>query len=198
MNSPAKRLTLVAAAILAGSAVAVVISALGDDPGGAGSAAATASAAPPVQSKPGRPAAADTMRSAPAARTSAAPAPSARLPVPSETTAAAATTVGRDNGRPFALEPTRRCLRSNGAEVSVIRSADSRLRALGDLAQRTSISVVLDGHIAGLAFGDARLLESLMRVPDDPYRLEVRRNVLLMFRPSARTQAEVIRGCLHS
>ena len=204
MKSPGKRLALVAAVLVAGSVLAVVISTLGDDAGGANPAVVTASALPVVEAEPVRPAAADTPHPAAAARTSSArkartssaPQVSARLPVPAETTEVATTALSRDVGRPFALAPTRRCLSSKGAEVSVIRSANSRLRALGDLAQRTSISVVLDGRILGLAFGDARLLESLMRVPDDPYLLEVRRNVLLMFRPSAGTQAKVIRGCL--
>lgn len=98
----------------------------------------------------------------------------------------------------YAIEPTRRCLRSTGAAVSAIRSTDPRLRALGDLAQRTSLEVRLDGRPLGVAFGNAELLESLLRVPDDPYRLEVRGNVLLMFRPTARVQAGVVRGCLRS
>jgi hypothetical protein len=106
--------------------------------------------------------------------------------------------VGRKSKPPYALGRTRRCLQSTGATVTAIHSADPRLRALGDLAQRTSLSVRIDGRTLGLAFGDARLLESLLRVPDDPYQLEVRRNALLMFRPASFAQAKVIRGCLRS
>lgn len=97
---------------------------------------------------------------------------------------------------PYALAPTRRCLHSAGFAVSSISSADPRLRALGDLAQRTSLELGRDGRTLGLALGDARLLESLLRVPDDPYRLEVRRNALLMFRSGDQDQAALVRGCL--
>lgn len=111
---------------------------------------------------------------------------------------AAQATTGRSPARPYALAPTRRCLRSRGASVSKVRSTDPRLRALGDLAQRTSFQIELRGMRLGLAFGDARLLASLLRVPDDPYRIEVRRNALLMYRPAARRQAAVVRACLRS
>ncbi|MCP9485243.1 MAG: hypothetical protein MSC30_05255 [Gaiellaceae bacterium MAG52_C11] len=113
-------------------------------------------------------------------------------------TAATGTTTDPEPERPYALEPTRSCLNAAGAAVSPVRSTDPRLRALGDLAQRTSLEVRLDGRTLGLAFGDARLLESLLVVPDDPYRLEVRRNALLMYRPDARDAAAVLRGCLRS
>ncbi len=46
---------------------------------------------------------------------------------------------------PYELAPTRRCLRSAGVEVSAVRSTDSRLRALGDLAQRTSLELKFGG-----------------------------------------------------
>ena len=82
--------------------------------------------------------------------------------------------------------------------VSKVRSTDPRLRALGDLAQKTSLQARREGETIGLAFGDTRLLASLLRVPNDPYRLEVRRNALLMYRPAARRQATALRGCLRS
>lgn len=100
--------------------------------------------------------------------------------------------------RPYALAPTRSCLLAAGAAVSPVRATDPRLRALGDLAQRTSLEVRLDGRTLGVAFGDAVLLESLLRVPDDPYTLEVRRNALLMYRRDAREAAGILRGCLRS
>jgi hypothetical protein len=100
--------------------------------------------------------------------------------------------------RAYALGPTRRCLEDAGFAVSKVRSADPRLRALGDLAQRTSLEARRDGKTLGLAFGDTRLLASLLRVPNDPYRLEVRRNAVLMYRPSARDAATLLRGCLRS
>jgi hypothetical protein len=98
----------------------------------------------------------------------------------------------------YALEPTRRCLQDAGFAVSKVRSADPRLRALGDLAQRTSLEARRGGQTLGLALGDTRLLASLLRVPNDPYRLEVSRNAILMYRPSARDAATLVRGCLRS
>lgn len=98
--------------------------------------------------------------------------------------------------KPYLLERTRTCLRAKGFTVESIRSSDPRLRALGDLAQKTSLQVERSGRTIGIAFGNARLLESLLRVPDDPYRLEVRRNTLLMYRPGARNEAAVLRSCL--
>jgi hypothetical protein len=97
---------------------------------------------------------------------------------------------------PFRLGPTRRCLRSAGFEVSGVRSANPRIRALGDLAQQTSLELRLDGQVVGLALGDARLLAQLLAVPNDPYRLEVRRNAVLLFSPRARAEAELARACL--
>ena len=97
---------------------------------------------------------------------------------------------------PYSLGRTRACARAEGFTVAPVRSTDPRLRALGDLAQQTSFQAERGGMTLGVAFGDARLLESLLRVPDDPYRLEVRRNALLMYRPAARGQAAVLRGCL--
>jgi hypothetical protein len=96
----------------------------------------------------------------------------------------------------YALEPTRRCLQDAGFAVSKVRSADPRLRALGDLAQRTSLEARRGGQTLGLALGDTRLLASLLLVPNDPYRLEVHRNALLMYRPAAKSEAAALRSCL--
>lgn len=96
----------------------------------------------------------------------------------------------------YELAPTRSCLLTAGFAVSTVRTKDPRLRALGDLAQKSSFELRSGGHTVGLAFGDTRLLLSLLRVPNDPYRLETRRNALLMYRPSARDEAAVVRGCL--
>jgi hypothetical protein len=96
----------------------------------------------------------------------------------------------------YALGPTRRCLMARGARIAALRSDDPRLKALGDLAQRTSLAVRLDGRTVGVAVGDVALLVDLLRVPDDPYTLEVRGNALLMYRPEARAQADIVRDCL--
>ena len=122
---------------------------------------------------------------------------------PATTNPQARTTTGRAGSitpeqevRPYELVATRRCLRSAGYAVSAIRSDDVRLRALGDLAQHTSLELRHAGRTLGLAFGDTRLLSSLLEVPDDAYRLEVQRNALLMYRPAARREARLVRACL--
>ena len=97
---------------------------------------------------------------------------------------------------PYSLAATRRCLEGAGFAVSKVRSPDPRLRALGDLAQQTSLELRRGARTLGVAFGDTQLLLGLLRVPNDPYRLEVRRNALLMYRPSARAAAVLLRGCL--
>ena len=99
---------------------------------------------------------------------------------------------------PYELAATRRCLRSAGFAVSPIRSTDPRLRALGDLAQRTSLELHFGGQTLGLAFANAQLLADLLRVPNDPYRMQVRRNALLMYPPAARGQVEIVLSCLRT
>ena len=108
---------------------------------------------------------------------------------PAETTATAV-------ARRYAFEPTRRCLLEQGAVVSRLRADEGRLRELAAFAQKTSFEVRLDGRAVALAFGNAPLLAELLTVPDNPYKLEVRDNVLLMFLPRARKQARAVRSCL--
>jgi hypothetical protein len=132
---------------------------------------------------------------APAATEMSPPSQTTQETVPTETVGTTGTTTAQSE-LPYALGPTRTCLRAAGAAVSPVRSTDPRLRALGDLAQRTSLEVRLAGQTLGVAFGDARLLESLLIVPDDPYVLEVRRNALIMYRRDAQAEAAVLRGCL--
>lgn len=96
----------------------------------------------------------------------------------------------------YALAPTRRCLLAKGALVSRLRATEGRLRELASFAQKTSYTVRLDGRTVALAFGNAGLLAELLNVPDNPYRLEVRENVLIMSLPAARAQAREVQSCL--
>jgi len=98
--------------------------------------------------------------------------------------------------RSYALAPTRRCLLGKKLSVGPIGKPNERLQALGDLAQRTSLAVRSGGQIVGLAFGDAHLLAELLAVPNDRYTLEIRRNAVLLYLPSARRQAALVRACL--
>src|SRR6266540_3472901 len=92
----------------------------------------------------------------------------------------------------FSLEATSRCLVRRDAKVGRVLPSDQRLRALRDLAQRTSIQVKLPTGLVGIAFSktasDARLLAELLVVPKDPYRIAVRGNALLMYKPASRKE----------
>lgn len=96
----------------------------------------------------------------------------------------------------YSIARTRTCLENVGLAPGPVEKTDSRLQALADLAQRTSFSVHTSGKVVALAFGDVLLLSDLLAVPNDPYRIETRGNVLLMYRPDARRQASLVRGCL--
>jgi hypothetical protein len=92
------------------------------------------------------------------------------------------------------------CLRGKGAVVTPVTPANRRLRALRDLAQKTSWQAKLGADIVGVAISrsadDAGLLVELLRVPRDPYRIERRNNVVLLYSPASSPLAQVVRGCL--
>lgn len=96
----------------------------------------------------------------------------------------------------YKLAPTRRCLRGRGALVTPIRARDGRLKELADLAQKTSFEVRVQKATLGMAFGNSRLLAELLLVPGNRHRFERRANVLLVYLPSARRVAALVRGCL--
>jgi hypothetical protein len=96
----------------------------------------------------------------------------------------------------YSLAATRRCLIAAGFRVGRIGKPNSRLQALGDLAQRTSLAARRDGHVVGLALGDTELLSDLLAVPNDPYVLVAHGNALLLYAPTARREAAAVRACL--
>jgi hypothetical protein len=81
-----------------------------------------------------------------------------------------------------------------------VKPRDSRLRALRDLAQRTSLEADFKSGRVGIAFSksaaDAKLLFELLTVPKDPYRLVRRNNAVLMYKPAHRRAFNVTVGCL--
>lgn len=121
-------------------------------------------------------------------------APRAAVTVPGVTTPDPA-------ARTYALAPTRRCLSRRGAGIGAVPADDAQLRALGDLAQRTSVLVRVDGGTVGLAIerqqANAALLAELLRAPGSPYRVEQRVNAVLVYRPASRGAAAAVRDCLH-
>lgn len=108
----------------------------------------------------------------------------------------APTTTATPAPRQYAFEPTRRCVLEQGARVVPLEAEEGRLRELAAFAQKTSYAVSLDGRTVALAFGNAGLLAELLTVPDNPYELRVRDNVLIMFLPQARAQAKTVESCL--
>ena len=108
----------------------------------------------------------------------------------------ASTTTATPVPREYVFGPTRRCLLEKGARVSPLRAEGGRLRELAAFAQKTSFAVRVDGRTVALAFGNAGLLAELLTVPDNPYELQVRDNVLIMFLPQARAQARTVESCL--
>lgn len=99
-----------------------------------------------------------------------------------------------------AMAPTAVCLEMSGATVGKVLPRDERLRALGDLAQTNSVEATIDDGLVGMAFAaspaDAELLAELLRVPDDPYRIVTKDNVVLMYEPAAEPALRKSVDCL--
>jgi hypothetical protein len=95
--------------------------------------------------------------------------------------------VGAD-ARPYTLTASVRCLTHAGGKVTAIRRTDRRRIALSDLSQRGSREVRFGRRSALVAFArgssEADFLREALVVPDDPYVLRVKVNVVLMYRPA--------------
>jgi hypothetical protein len=104
--------------------------------------------------------------------------------------------------KPYALHATLRCLKRRPDVTTTTQTKNPRLRAMRDLAQRTSVVVRSRQQDVGLAVlpseGDARLLAELLRAPDDPYRIVLRRNAVLFFLRSARASFATTADCLRT
>ena len=68
--------------------------------------------------------------------------------------------------------------------MTSVKPTNLRLRALRDIAQKTSAEVKIRGATVALAFGhstsDGALLYELLQIPNDPLHLDRRRNVVLL------------------
>jgi hypothetical protein len=84
--------------------------------------------------------------------------------------------------------------------VGPVRPSDTRLRALRDLAQKTSVQARVGRDVVGLAFtrtaSEAQFLAELLEVQKDPYRLSRRRNVVLLYRPAPSGARTAVGACL--
>jgi hypothetical protein len=109
---------------------------------------------------------------------------------------------GADAGVPgtYSLKSTEKCLRAHGATLGPVNRTDPQRKAVADLAQRTSFEVRLRGASVILAFAKdssgAAMLDELLTVPNDPYLVRVKSNVILMYRPSAAQAARAVIRCL--
>ncbi len=95
---------------------------------------------------------------------------------------------GAAESRPYSLAASVRCLNHAEGKVTPVRRMDRRRIALSDLAQHGSREVRFGRRSVLLAFtrgtAEAALLREALVVPEDPYVLGVRSNVLLMYRPA--------------
>ena len=100
----------------------------------------------------------------------------------------------------YRLAATVSCLKGRGLAIRTIDPADRRLRAMRDLAQKTSRqarsgkSVV--AFVVGRSASNATLLVELLTVPKDPYRLERKDNVVLLYKPTAVGLRSTVLACL--
>jgi hypothetical protein len=87
-------------------------------------------------------------------------------------------------------------------KVGAVRPTNRRLKALHDLAQKTSREARYRGAVVGFAFerslSGADLLYELLQVPKDPLRLEQRRNVVLLSPKKPSRLRTIVLGCLRA
>jgi hypothetical protein len=100
----------------------------------------------------------------------------------------------------YSLTPSARCLNHAGGKVSAIRRTDRRRTAVSDLAQRGSREVRFGPRSVLLAFtrgtSEAEFLHEALVVPNDPYMIRVKSNVVLMYRPDDVAAFRRVLGCL--
>lgn len=100
----------------------------------------------------------------------------------------------------YSRQRTVACLQKKGARVGIVRGWDERRTAFADLAQANSVEVSRKSRNVLMAFTDspeaAAFLVDTLRVPDDPYRLEAKGSVVLLYRPEAIQQAATFGACL--
>jgi hypothetical protein len=102
----------------------------------------------------------------------------------------------------YSLSRTVACLEKAKARVTRIQPRDRDLRALRDLAQRTSRQAVVRRQLAAFAVvpsvANAKLLVELLQVPGTPYRIVRVGNAVILHRPMNATAFRAVRGCLRS
>ncbi len=118
----------------------------------------------------------------------------------SSTRADASSSPGR--AQAFALQPTVRCLTRAGGRVTAIPARDADLKALHDLAQRTSRKLVLRGQTIGFAVVDsdatATLLIELLDRPSTGFLAARRANAIFLYRPANRRALNAAVACLRT
>jgi hypothetical protein len=114
--------------------------------------------------------------------------------------APAADSAGAATQLSYSRTPTLACLRKKGAVVGRVVPVNNRMRALRDLAQKTSVQARVGKATIGLVFArshsEAVLLVELLTVPRDPYLLERHDNVVVLSPKTARAARSSVIGCL--
>jgi hypothetical protein len=103
---------------------------------------------------------------------------------------------------PYARQPTVACLERHGGVVSHVRATNRRVRALRDLAQKTSFQVRLGNAVVAIAItrsqSDASFLFELLQVPKDPLVLGRQRNAVLLSPHRPASARRIVLGCLRA
>ena len=101
---------------------------------------------------------------------------------------------------PFSQETTLACLRNEGATIAGLRPSDQQRRALRDLAQGRTVEVRLGGTDIALAFAPdvaaADLLVELLTVPGNPYAINRRGNVVVLYERGGTDSVMLLDGCI--
>lgn len=100
----------------------------------------------------------------------------------------------------YSRQRTVACLQERGARVGTVRGWDERRTAFADLAQTNSVEVSRRSRNVLMAFTEspeaARFLVETLTVPDDPYVLEAKGSVVMLYRPKDLQQAVTFGACL--
>jgi hypothetical protein len=101
---------------------------------------------------------------------------------------------------PYLEGPTEACLRADGAAIRPLHPTTPAFRMLGDLAQRRSFEVRLDGAVVGVAFAKdvagAQLLVDLLTLPNVRYEADDHGNVVVLHRSAEAETAANVASCL--
>ncbi len=92
------------------------------------------------------------------------------------------------------------CLKETRADVGPVPRTDDRARAVADLAQRNSVAVGMGADNVLVIFAandsEAAFLADALRVSDDPYRIVIVDNAVLLYPREVEERVSAVRRCL--